>query len=144
MCCNLAQKLEVMLKGTKLYSIFRAKCPQCQEGDFFEGSFFRATPKKECDCCHLKYEREPGFFQGSYYVTYALGVASMVTFWVASLVLYPSGDFDSYMWIVLSGMLLVVPFTYPLSKIIWANFFYKFDKDACAKSKGLSGTHQHN
>lgn len=127
-----------MVKGTKLYSIFKRKCPRCHEGDFFEGSFFKANPKKECDHCHLKYEREPGFFQGSYYVTYALGVASMVTFLVASLVLYPSGTFDSYLIIVLTGMILVMPFTYPLSKIIWANFFYKYSKEYANTKKSKS------
>ncbi|WP_258542730.1 DUF983 domain-containing protein [Parvicella tangerina] len=126
-------KQEVMLKGSRLYSIFKRKCPRCHEGEFFEGSYFKGVPKKECDKCHLKYEKEPGFFQGSYYVVYALGVASMVTFWVASLVLYPSGGFDEYMWITLGGMVLAFPFTYPLSKIIWANFFYHYDKDALSK-----------
>ncbi len=118
------------MKGSKLYSIFARKCPRCNEGDFFEGSFFKGTPKKTCDKCQLKYEKEPGFFQGSYYVVYALGVASMVTFWVASVVLFPSWGFDQYMWIVLGGMLASFPFLYPLSKIIWANFFYHYDKDA--------------
>lgn len=126
-----------MVKGSKLYSIFSRKCPRCHEGDFFEGSFFKATPKKKCGKCGLKYEKEPGFFQGSYYVVYALGVAAMITFWVAALVLYPSGGFDEYLWIVLGGMAVLFPFIYPLSKIVWANFFYHYDKDAKKKEEQL-------
>jgi uncharacterized protein (DUF983 family) len=122
-----------MLKGSKLYSIFARKCPRCHEGDFFEGSYFKGTPKKECSHCELKYEKEPGFFQGSYYVVYALGVATMVTFWVAAAVLYPSGGLDHYMWIVLGGMVVAFPFIYPLSKIVWANFFYHYQKKESKK-----------
>jgi len=115
------------MKGTKFYSIFKGKCPRCQEGPFFEGSFFKGTPKKECSNCKLKYEKEPGFFQGSYYVTYALGVATIVTVTVAMLVLFPSASFNTMMYTVLAALLLLTPFTYPLSKIIWANFFTSYE-----------------
>lgn len=119
-----------MIKGTRIYSILNKKCPRCQEGDFFEGSYFKGNPKEHCDKCELKYEKEPGFFQGSYYVAYALGVAALIAFGVASIVLFPGREYDFYMWIVLGGMLVSFPFTYPLSKIIWANFFYHYEKDS--------------
>lgn len=115
------------MKGTKVYSIFKGKCPRCQEGDFFEGSFFRGTPKKECNSCGLKYEKEPGFFQGSYYVTYALGVATIISISVALMVLFPNAEFETYLWTVVVGILILTPFTYPLSKIIWSNFFTSYD-----------------
>lgn len=124
-----------MLKGSKLYSIFARKCPRCHEGGFFEGSYFKGKPRTGCEKCNLKFEKEPGFFQGSYYVVYALGVATMIAFWVASMVLYPSGGFDQYMWIVLGGMALTFPFIYPLSKIVWANFFYHYSKEALNRKK---------
>jgi uncharacterized protein (DUF983 family) len=115
------------MKGTKLNSILKGKCPRCQEGDFFEGSFFKGTPKKECSVCGLKNEREPGFFQGSYYVTYALGVATIISVSVAIMVLFPNAEFDTYLWSVVIAIVVFTPFSYPLSKIIWSNFFVSYD-----------------
>ena len=45
--------------------------------------------KKECDVCHLKYEREPGFYYGAMYVSYALGVALFVTVWTSCNIWFP-------------------------------------------------------
>ncbi len=118
-----------MIKGTKFYSIFKGKCPRCQNGDFYDGLFFKGSPLKECPHCKLKYEKEPGFFQGSYYVTYALGVATIVSVWVAMYVLFPNATFDHYLWGVLGTLVVLTPFIYPLSKIIWANFFTSYDSE---------------
>lgn len=115
------------MKGSKFYSIFKGRCPRCQSGEFFEGNFFRGNPRKECSNCKLKYEKEPGFFQGSYYVTYSLGVATIVAVTIAMLVLFPSASFNTIMYSVLASIVLLTPFTYPLSKIIWANFFTAYD-----------------
>jgi uncharacterized protein (DUF983 family) len=112
----------------KLFSVIKGKCPRCHQSDFFEGSFFKGTPKKDCSNCGLHYEREPGFFQGSYYVTYGLGVATIIVFGLGSYFIFPEADLTLYMYIVLGAILLLAPFTYPLSKIIWANMFFHKDK----------------
>lgn len=118
-------------KGSKLYSIFNDKCPHCQEGKFFEGSFFKATPKEKCDVCSNKFSKEPGFYQGSYYVVYALGVAVFVTIWTSIELFIGDIGFDGILIAVVVGLLVTAPFTYPLSKIIWANFFFHYrDKEA--------------
>ena len=113
-------------KGTKLYSIFNAKCPHCQEGDFFKGSRFKGTVAEKCNVCDKKFSKEPGFYQGSYYVTYALGVAIFVTVWVASSVLFPDMSIPVLATIIVSAIVLMTPFSYYLSKIIWANFFFHY------------------
>ena len=77
-------------KGTKLYSILGQKCPRCQEGPLF----INKNPYKlknwdkmhsDCPVCELHYEREPGFFQGAMYVSYALGVALSVAVLIADI-----------------------------------------------------------
>jgi uncharacterized protein (DUF983 family) len=70
-----------MKKGVKLYSILNMEDPNCHEGDFFEGSVFKANMKDRCDKCDFKYSIEPGFYQGSYCVVYALIVAIFVSTW---------------------------------------------------------------
>lgn len=115
-------------KGSKLYSIFKKKCPHCHEGDFFEGSFFKATPKEKCDSCGNKLSKEPGFYQGSYYVVYALGVAVFVTIWCSIELFIGNISFEGILLAVVIGLLIAAPFMYPLSKIIWANFFFHYNR----------------
>lgn len=117
-------------KGSKLYSIFMSKCPHCQEGDFFEGGRFKAKVAEKCNVCGEKFSKEPGFYQGSYYVSYALSVAIFVTVWVASMVLFPEMSMPTLATIIVAIILLMTPFSYYLSKIIWANFFFHFKSTA--------------
>lgn len=115
-----------MKKGTKLYSILKFKCPECQEGDFFEGFFMKGSVKNECSKCNAKYSKEPGFYQGSYYVVYALSVAVFVTTWVSLNLFFKDLNYTVLMLSIISAILLTAPFMYPLSKIIWANFFIHY------------------
>ncbi|MFT6499923.1 MAG: hypothetical protein ACJASQ_000030 [Crocinitomicaceae bacterium] len=116
-------------KGSKIYSILKSKCPHCHEGDFFEGSFFKAQVKERCDVCNERFSKEPGFYQGSYYVVYALGVAIFVTIWVSINLFFSSISFDATLIAIVAGLILSSPFTYPLSKTIWANFFFHYQQN---------------
>jgi len=53
-------------KGSKLYSIFKSKCPRCQEGEFFVSHPYDLANMGDihthCDQCGLKYAKEPGGF----------------------------------------------------------------------------------
>ena len=69
-------------KGSKLYSIVKFKCPQCQEGDFFISHPYdfknMGKPHEHCSECGMKLSKEPGFYFGAMYVSYAFGVALFV------------------------------------------------------------------
>ncbi len=118
-------------KSTKLYSILGFKCPVCHEG-----SFFKAHPyvlgkagdlHERCEVCRTKFEKEVGFYYGAMYVSYAIGVAAFVTIWVAMSVLFPAAGVLGQSLAVIGGMLLGTPLFYALSKIIWANIFFRYD-----------------
>jgi uncharacterized protein (DUF983 family) len=113
-------------KGTKLYSVTHFTCPVCHEGEFFEGKSYRGVVKKNCEVCQSSYQKEPAFYQGSYYVAYALGIITIVTSIVACLVLLPAPNPNYIFVITLIVNLGLAPLLYPLSKIIWANIFYGF------------------
>jgi len=70
----------MMTADTKLStvgSILRQRCPRCRRGRIFRYSIFRGFPKMQerCSVCDLKFEREPGYFLGAMYVSYALALA---------------------------------------------------------------------
>ncbi len=120
-------------KGSKLYSIFRYKCPQCQEGEFFVSHPYDLKRigdiHENCSHCGLKYSKEPGFYYGAMYVSYALGVALFVTLWTSFNLFIPKASIYTQLWVITLTTIVLSPYLYALSKIIWANMFIRFQKD---------------
>jgi uncharacterized protein (DUF983 family) len=116
-------------KGKKLYSVFKSKCPVCHEGEFFQDKHYKGIVKHHCDYCGTSYQKEPAFYQGSYFVAYALGVIAIMTSIVACLVLLPEPNPNYIFGITLAVNIVFAPFLYPMSKIIWANIFFTFDSE---------------
>lgn len=122
----------MLKKGTKLYSILFNKCPKCHEGDFMEEKNILKLHKafkmhQNCPNCNFKYTMEPSFFYGAMYINYALTVGlSILTFIIATL-LFNLSLLESFIPIVLI-LILTVPITIRLSRIIWINLFVSFDK----------------
>lgn len=119
------------LKGKRMYSILNSKCPRCHEGDFYVNK--HAYQMKDfgknherCSECGLKYEKEPGFFYGAMYVSYALTVAFSVAIGVAIFVLFPSSSYKVYMTAILVGLVVLMPLSYRLSRVIWMNLFQHY------------------
>jgi uncharacterized protein (DUF983 family) len=127
-----------MKKGTILYSVFKMKCPQCQEGDFFVSYPYNLKKAgdlhENCSVCGLKYAKEPGFYYGAMYVSYAISVAIFVTFWVSFNLFFDEVSAFLQLTIIVVAFLLATPYVYALSKIIWANLFIKYDPN-CLKEK---------
>ncbi len=127
-------------KGSRLYSIFRMKCPQCHEGDFFISHPYNLLKAgdihEHCPNCGLKYSKEPGFYYGAMYVSYALGVALFVTLWVVMNLFLSIESTGLQIFVVIAVTLVLTPYLYALSKIIWANFFIRYDR-----SKNSEGAH---
>ena len=130
-------------KGSKMYSIMNFKCPQCQEGEFLVSTVYDLSKvgdiKEHCDQCGLKYAKEPGFYYGAMYVAYALGVALFVTLWVSFNLFFDNVSVGFQIGAIILATVLLAPYLYALSKIIWANMFIKYDKHALDKRK--AGAH---
>ena len=125
-------------KGTRLYSIFKMKCPQCQEGDFFISKPYDLKKAgdlhKNCSVCNVKYSKEPGFYYGAMYVSYALTVAIFVTMWVSFNLFFENMSAGLQIFLIIAVTIVLTPYLYALSKIIWANLFIKYDRERGAKS----------
>jgi len=129
-------------KGSKLYSIVKMKCPKCNEGRLFlESNPYvlskLANMQPKCEVCSEDFKREPGFYFGAAYVSYAMTVA----LWVAVLValytfdaigIISYGFFENPLTFLMSGivsLIVLLPPIYRLSRSIWINFFISYDKD---------------
>ena len=121
----------MLKKGTKLFSILKMRCPKCNKGRFYESHPYNLKKigevKKECNHCNLKYDMEPGFFQGSYYVSYGLGVALFVAIFVLKMLILPNLAYLSTLILMVVLLLILAPLLFALSKIIWINLFVNFD-----------------
>ena len=59
-----------------LRDLLHHRCPRCRVGKIFHHSIFLGFPKMydSCSVCHLRYHREPGYFLGAMYLSYALAI----------------------------------------------------------------------
>jgi len=121
-----------MLKGTKIYSILGFKCPHCHDGDFFKTSAYNLKHfgeiYDECPTCNGSFKGEAGFYYGAMYVSYGLGVGLFVGLFVALNILFPFLDLLTQFIIIGVLIILLAPWTYAMSKIIWANMFMDFKR----------------
>jgi uncharacterized protein (DUF983 family) len=123
-----------MKKSSMLYSIFRFRCPKCHEGKFFVSNPYDLKKAgdlhENCSVCGLKYEAEPGFYYGAMYVAYALGVALFVTIWTSFILFIPWVSVWWQVGTIIFATVVLGPYLYALSKIIWANLFISYDKNS--------------
>lgn len=114
------------------------KCPRCKEGNLFvHGNAYNpkktAAMNKVCPVCQEDFKREPGFYFGAAYVSYALTVA----LWVA--VLAALTTFDAMGWIEfgfythvstflttgITVLLVLLPALYRFSRTLWLHMMTK-------------------
>lgn len=115
-----------------LYSAATNTCARCHKGKVFENNnpynFKNALSMNDsCSECHLKYEREPGFFYGALYVSYALMSGIFIVWFIGDL-LWIHMEAVSLAIVVMSTMLLLFPVVYRTARILWLNFFVRYDK----------------
>gem|GEM_PF-36458 len=124
----------VCMKGSKLYSVFKGKCPACHEGDVFETKnvynlkTFDRMPER-CSHCNHKFEIEHGFWYGAMYVSYALTVAMSVAAFVLTYLIYPAANVWIYFGAIVFVIVGMAPVTYRASRLIWMNMFTAYNPE---------------
>jgi len=88
---------------------------------------------KTCPVCGQPTEKEPGFYYGTGYVSYALGVAISITTFIAWYVLIGMSVHDNrfFYWLIANALILVLsqPWLMRISRSIWISWFVKYDPD---------------
>ena len=108
-------------------ALLEGKCPRCRQGDMFTYPASRILKfnvmNKECPVCGVRLEPEPGFYQGAMYVSYAFTIAFIIM--ISFILYFFAGDPSEWIYIgvVIAVMLILVPFNYRYSRIL---FLYMF------------------
>jgi len=121
-----------------LYSVFNNKCPKCHHGKVFSKNssydlkhLFKM--EKKCDHCDEIYEKEPGYFYGAMFVSYTLSAIIFFIFLVLDFTIFHLGL--SLLLILIPAVLIFSPVTFRWSRLIWLNFFIRFDPQVSKDTK---------
>ncbi|WP_251795742.1 MULTISPECIES: DUF983 domain-containing protein [unclassified Arenibacter] len=79
---------------------------------------------ERCNKCNFKFEREPGFFFGAMFVSYALTAAEFITFSIISYFILGMSLTTTFFGVVVLAILLST-INFRLSRIIWMYIFTK-------------------
>lgn len=122
--------LQMLKKGSKLYSILTGSCPRCQkESMYLDNNLLHLSKilkmNDHCSHCGLKYQIEPSFFYGAMYVSYGLNVAIGIAAFVVAFVLFNASIGTAFVTIVLS-IIVLYPLVMRLSRSIYINMFVSY------------------
>lgn len=122
-----------LLKGSKIYSILTGTCPVCHSASMYAKAnpyILSETLKmhERCPHCNVKFKIEPSFFYGAMYVSYAVGVAIATAAFIISYFFIGLGRLDSF-FIIVASLVVLLPYILRISRNIWINFFFNFNKE---------------
>ncbi len=125
--------LQMLKKGSRVYSILTGTCPRCQCKSMYVGKnpFNLSETLKmheNCASCGFKYSIEPSFFYGAMYVSYGLNVALGIVVFIISHSIFNAVIRDSFVAIIVA-LIVLMPIVLRLSRNIYINMFISFDKN---------------
>lgn len=73
----------------------------------------------ECPFCKLDFVKEPGFYWGAMYASYALAILEAFIALIINTLIGISPKDNLTIWIIVSVLLLLSPFNFRMARIIW-------------------------
>jgi uncharacterized protein (DUF983 family) len=131
-----------MLIANIAYSVVFNKCPQCHQGKVLKYAPYQINKlldtEDTCSNCQLKYEKEPGFFYGAMYVSYALTSGVFIVSYLLQVMVL-NLPITQFAILMVSLLLLTFPLIARWSRVLWLNFFVPYNplklNSAVTKSK---------
>lgn len=126
-----------MPKKTRLGAVIGNRCPVCFEGKLFKSKAYDLGQMSKmitrCEICQEDFEREPGFYFGAAYISYALTVAMWIALYVALtcfdwwgvMSFHLFEDIPLFLWTGIALLLSLMPLFLRLSRSIWLHMFTK-------------------
>jgi uncharacterized protein (DUF983 family) len=102
-----------------LWALLLQRCPRCREGKIFKGVIAMNDP---CPSCRLVFKREPGYFLGALYFSYALGVVIILPLFFLFQRLLPEW---SDMGVAAAATIAYLPLTtivFRYARVLWIYF----------------------
>lgn len=127
-----SMKLLKNLKGNRIYSILTGACPVCHEESMYKDDNPYHVSRifdmyERCPNCNNRIKFEPSFFFGAMYVSYAVGIAFAVAAFVIAYFVFNLSLLTIF-WVIVGTLLIFLPVIVRLSRNIWVNFFFKYNK----------------
>ena len=104
----------------RLRAVLGQKCPRCLQGRVFPKGI---RMYEYCPVCHLKFEREQGYFLGAMYVAFAIALPILVLF---ALLVWLSTKLSLDRIILVAGALFApfTPLVFRYSRVVWMHLDY--------------------
>ena len=104
-----------------VWAILMQRCPRCRKGPVFHGLM---SMYPTCRVCGLVYEREPGYFIGAMYASYAFGLLT-TAYWLPMLLL----GVNPFLVVIIPTvhLILQIPLCFRYSRVIWLHVDHNFD-----------------
>lgn len=105
-----------------IIDIITEKCPKCGKGHVFNRKgnpllFQMPRMNEHCSECNHKFEKEPGYFFGSMFVSYAIAVAEMIIFF---FLIHSFEDRIPVLILMIALLsILLSTFNFRLSRMVW-------------------------
>jgi uncharacterized protein (DUF983 family) len=106
-------------RSQKFKALVRQRCPRCCQGPIYQGGM---RMNERCPVCDLRFEREPGYFLGSLYISYGISSILLMLGLLAGYLLLP--DFDLGWMVLILGVLYLplVPLVTRYARVLWIYF----------------------
>lgn len=116
-----------MSKKPKALAVLQGRCPQCRKGKLFPFAAYNLSKftkiNDTCSSCGVKFEREPRFFDGAMYISYALSVGLfLVSAFIIYMLFHPVSE-NVYMIAIISEVVLLYPLMFRFSRIFYLYLF---------------------
>jgi uncharacterized protein (DUF983 family) len=109
----------------RLIAVFGQRCPRCLRGHIFHGL---VAMNETCPHCSFQFGREPGYFTGAMFASYAIAVQLLFMIY---MILW---HFVSRTWTLVFNLLIAfilflpfVPIIFRYSRVIWLHVDWKLD-----------------
>ncbi len=113
------------VKRGRFSAIATLRCPLCHEGKVFGNLILRMN--QNCPDCGLKFEREPGYFLGAMYFSYAMAIPPLTVLTLLFKLLLPTWPMH---FCIVAGTAVFLPMVVPIvrySRVMWLHFDRFFD-----------------
>lgn len=124
-------------KNSSPQSIVLQKCPRCHEGRMFNHAAYSSRfmeMNSTCSHCGLDFIQEPSFYFGAMYFSYAIQVAIFILVYLILRYTFNPDTWTYVIWMIAASV-LILPFNYRVSRVLWINLFISYEEKANTQPK---------